>query len=166
MGIEFNAEEAFVLAEQVELKAARFYLDAADNSANESIRRLFKDLARMETDHVQVFSALRTLTASRAPQPDAAPPAGQAPRLPADLWPVLAGGMVQGLQQELPGFFDGKKTSADILRAAMDFERDTIVFLVGMKNMLSVQAEKDRIDTIILEEVGHLLQLAGQLANL
>ncbi|MFB3892400.1 MAG: hypothetical protein ACE15C_10315 [Phycisphaerae bacterium] len=183
MEVEFSANEAFILAEEVEKKATVFYLDAADNSTRASLRDLFTGLARMEVDHALVFAAMREQLAKAAPPPaagktvpagaeaplaagKAAPAVEGSPPLPPELWPTLARSMIDALDDELPNFFSRNQTSQDILRGAMAFERETIAFLTGMKNMMSSAQEKARVDAIIVEELGHLLQLAGQLANL
>jgi rubrerythrin len=49
---------------------------------------------------------------------------------------------------------------------AMDMEKDSIVFYLGMKEMVPERLGKDRIDGIIKEEMGHLALLGKELAAL
>jgi rubrerythrin len=60
----------------------------------------------------------------------------------------------------------GKETVADILGMAMGMEKDSIVFYLGMKEMVPETLGKNRIDDIIKEEMGHLALLSNELAAL
>ena len=53
-----------------------------------------------------------------------------------------------------------------ILKEAITAEKDSIVFYLGMKDMVADASGKDRIDAIIKEEMGHIRQLSRELAAL
>jgi len=48
-----------------------------------------------------------------------------------------------------------------ILQTAICLEKDSIVFYLGMKDLVPAKAGKDRIDKIIKEEMGHIRLLSG-----
>src|ERR1035437_9855061 len=128
MGIEFNSDEAFVLAEQVERKAADFYRNAASSNFSTQLQDLFHKLAIMEDDHSQVFAALRDSPHFR----DILSPANFA----GNVWPLLANSMIDELDQAMAMLFKNCDTPEDVLHAAMNFERDTIVFFLTLREML------------------------------
>ena len=53
-----------------------------------------------------------------------------------------------------------------ILKAAIEAEKDSIVFYLGMKNAVSEEYGQDRIEGIIKEEMGHIRLLSRELAQL
>jgi rubrerythrin len=53
-----------------------------------------------------------------------------------------------------------------ILKEAITAEKDSIVFYLGMKDMVADGAGKAKIDVIIKEEMGHIRQLSRELAAL
>ncbi len=52
-----------------------------------------------------------------------------------------------------------------ILGAAIQAEKDSIAFYLGMKEMISVKSGKAKIDDIIKEEMNHIRLLAGKLSD-
>ncbi len=159
MSVEFNADEAFELAQQVEKRAMEFYLQAAESCEQKSLADIYLELSAMEAQHEMVFAAMKDM-----PLMFIAPPVKQ--EVAGQYWPVLAGSMIADVSIELPRMFQNKRTPQDILKTAMAFERDTVVFLVGIKEMLADAKERSRIDQIIIEEMGHLISLGSQLAKL
>lgn len=160
MGIELSAKDVFELAHQIEKRAEEFYLMAADAARDAITRDLFANLAIMERDHAQVLDGMGSVL---TPAPLKLPLSSEEN---SKVWPVLAGGMVQNLQSELPKFFGKCSSSQDILKGAMDFERDTIVFFLGVRDMMSSPADRKRLDAIVKEEMGHLISLGSHLARL
>lgn len=154
MGIEFTAEDAFRLAEEVERRGYSFYLQAADACDDPVCGKVFADLAEMERDHEQVFQALRESTGS--------PSLAEQPH-PDRYWPAVAEWMVNDLGQQMTQMFQTHSTPMEILKAAMDFERDSIVFILGVKEMMASGPERRKVDSLLQEEMGHLLSLGSLL---
>jgi rubrerythrin len=50
-----------------------------------------------------------------------------------------------------------------ILKDAITAEKDSTVFYLGMKELVSSKQGKDKIDAIIKEEMGHIRLLASKL---
>ena len=59
MGITFNADEIFEMAEQIERNGAKFYREAAEKSSDADIKKMLQDLAAMEDGHQLTFSQMR-----------------------------------------------------------------------------------------------------------
>jgi len=53
-----------------------------------------------------------------------------------------------------------------ILLSAIAAEKDSIVFYLGMKDLVPERLGKDKLDAIIQEEKGHLRMLSGELVEL
>ncbi len=70
-----------------------------------------------------------------------------------------------GVMDHLAERFEGSLSGRDICKRAIDFERESIVFLAAMRNILDDRSEQLRIDGIIREELGHIFQLTSQLAT-
>ncbi|EMR75029.1 Rubrerythrin [Thermoplasmatales archaeon SCGC AB-540-F20] len=61
MGIDFNADEVFEIAEQIERKRCKiFYRSVAEKVADSNKKQLLSDLAEMEDEHEQTFKNLRS----------------------------------------------------------------------------------------------------------
>jgi rubrerythrin len=53
-----------------------------------------------------------------------------------------------------------------VLKAAILAEKDSIVFYLGMKEMVPEKFGKDKLDKIIKEEMGHIKILANELKGI
>ena len=59
MGYDFNVDEIFEMAEQVERNGAKFYRGAAENMDDADAKTLLNEFAVMEDEHEKTFAALR-----------------------------------------------------------------------------------------------------------
>jgi len=59
----------------------------------------------------------------------------------------------------------GSEHAGDILRSAIEMEKDSIVFYLTVKKMVPGDGGKGRIDDIIEQEMGHVALLSKQLAD-
>lgn len=149
--VDYSLDDIFRAAEEIERKGIAFYHEAATQAADPVTRQVFNGLAAMEREHQQIFQTLRQLV---VPAPAAELNAVQ------DLFRHS----FQNVDHELRELFDGKLSREDILKSAMDFEKDTIVFLSGLKHLVEPK-DMPKIDLIIREELGHVVSLGSQLAG-
>ncbi|OEU61982.1 MAG: hypothetical protein BA867_06765 [Desulfobacterales bacterium S5133MH16] len=66
-------------------------------------------------------------------------------------------------------FFEKKidiSSMKEILKATIVAEKDSIVFYLGLKDFVPDQLGKNRLDTIIKEEMGHIRILSKELVSL
>jgi hypothetical protein len=61
----------------------------------------------------------------------------------------------------LPADLPEQEKIRNILQAAIGLEKESIVFYLGMKELVPAKAGKDKIDKIIKEEMGHIRLLSG-----
>jgi rubrerythrin len=74
MMYDFNADDIFEIAEQLEQNGARFYRTAAQAMNDEKARDLLLKLAAMEDDHKALFTQMRSqLTTSEKNRPFSIP---------------------------------------------------------------------------------------------
>jgi len=153
---DFNADEIFEMSEQLEKNGAAFYTKAAACAVDPAAKQLLQELAAMEVEHQKTFAELRAQLTDKDKQALVFDPQGET----AQYLKALADTRV---------FFEKEIDMASleaILKAAITAEKDSIVFYLGMKDMVPDTVGKDRIDAIIKEEMGHIQQLSRELAAL
>jgi rubrerythrin len=153
MSYDFNADEIFEMAEQMERNGAKFYRDAAENAADSVNKELLTGLSKMEEAHEKLFKSMRTkLTAAEKASTVFDPSSEASLYLRA-----LADSRV---------FFKKEidvTSMVEILKSAIEAEKDSIVFYLGMKEEVPENLGKNRIEAIIKEEMGHIRLLSKQL---
>jgi rubrerythrin len=55
----------------------------------------------------------------------------------------------------------GNETLEDIIKTALGLEKDSILFYLGVKNMVPPKYGRDKVEEIIEEERKHVAQLTG-----
>ncbi len=161
MSVPLNADEIFAIAEQIERNADRFYRQAAQATDDSDLRKKLLDLAAMEVRHEKIFAAMRSELARHEREPTVPEPWGEA----ALYLRGIADGHVFDLKQDPVKWLTGKETKEDILRAAIEREKDSIVFYLGIKEVVPEELGKDRMDAILKEEMGHVAVLSDELAS-
>lgn len=158
MSQRFNADEIFEIAEQIERNGAAFYRRAAEGSLDAGQKRKLLELAEMELSHEQTFAAIRT---EQENAPASFDPDGEAARY----LDAIADGRVFDLRADLIEDLSGK-TIEEILKIAIDLEKDSIVFYLGLRDLVSESLGKERVEAIIAEEMSHITLLSDELAAL
>jgi rubrerythrin len=162
MAIPFNADEIFEMAEQIERNGARFYRRAAEGTLDPGNRQLLLDLAGMEDEHEKTFASMRANLAAGGKSETVFDPEGQV----ALYLRAMADGYVFDIKADSIKLFSGNETMEDIFQKAIGMEKDSIVFYLGMKELVPERLGKDKIDAIIKEEMNHITALSTQLAAL
>ncbi len=125
-------------------------------------RQLLVHLAAMEDEHEKIFTSMRANLTDAERATTVFDPDDQA----ALYLRAMADGHVFDVKADPAELFTGKETMENILQTAMGMEKDSIVFYLGMKELVPERLGKDRIDAIIKEEMGHLASLGRELAAL
>jgi rubrerythrin len=160
MVIPFNADEIFEMAEQIERNGAKFYRAAAKKFTQ--VSKVLLELAAMEDEHLKTFAAMRKELASAELEPPVFDPDDEAQMY----LRVMADGHVFDIKTDPVTFLANHKTAADVLKAALVMEKDSIAFYTGLKESVSRQAGKDKVNAIIKEELSHIAILCRKLASL
>ena len=166
MSYDFSADEIFEMAEQIERNGARFYRKMAENISDKSIRELLLDFAAMEDDHERVFASMRADLSDKEREPRVFDPEDEAAlylRALADLR-VFNEKAEDGFV--LPEDLSETEKGIKIFREAIKQEKDSIVFYLGMKGLVPENLGREKIDSIIKEEMKHIRLLSNKLASL
>ena len=152
MSINFNADEIFEMAEEIERNGAKFYKEAAQNAKDEKTRKTFLDMAAMEQGHLKTFEKMR-----QELQPEE--------KVGTTFDPDDEGVQYLQAMADRRGI-EGKKSSTERLTGgesnkelyeiALNAEKDSVVFYFGFRSMVSEKAGKDKVEAIIKEELEHI----------
>ncbi len=152
---EFNANDIFKVAVEIEKNGALFYRTAAKNVENKNHKEFLLDLAKMEDDHEATFAMMqKELKIEESSSTTFDPDDENVLYLKA-----LADTRIF-FQKEEP---DNKLKS--ILSCAIQAEKDSIAFYLGMKELVPANLGQSKIDDIIKEEMSHIRILAGKLTQ-
>jgi rubrerythrin len=158
MTVALNAVEVFEIAEQIERNGVKFYRKAAELFNESEICTLLIELADWETRHEQIFRDMgkqliqlnkktRTLELGKKEFD---------PKLMACL-------TVFGTVSDPPHKLKSIEKIADVLKTAIEKEKDSITFYEGLKDFVSASDDKNKVDDIIKEEMHHIQILSQAL---
>lgn len=153
---DFNADDIFEMAEQMEKNGAAFYREAAANVEMDTFRQMLQDLAVMEDEHERTFASMRAELST-------AEKAGTVFD-PSDESALYLKALV-----DTKVFFKKEidlSSMREILKAAIEAEKDSIVFYLGMQEAVPAGRGKSRLGAIIKEEMSHIRLLSAKLVAL
>jgi len=154
MTVTFNAFDVFEIAEQIERNGTEFYIRAAELFDDPDICQMFLRLAEWEKEHEGTFAQMKQQLSEQSRQASTSEPD--------DLLPdprVMAGLAVFGIRSDPAEELRGRQEKTDIIRRAVEKEKDSIVFYHGLKEFVPAGADKNKIDDIIKEEMRHIVIL-------
>ncbi len=153
---EFNANDIFSMAEQMERNGVNFYKNASKEVQEPERKKLLDDLAHMEEMHEKTFAAMKAELNEQEKEQTVFDPDGEA----ALYLRALADTRV---------FFEKEidiSSLEGIFRAAIEAEKDSIIFYLGMKDAVPENYGKSKLENIIKEEMIHVKILSNELALL
>lgn len=142
---KYSIREAVAQAVQAEKLGYQFYTSMAERfRADEGLNSLFTVLATKELQHEKRFSEL--LGILKDPEPAGWEEAEQYLRA------IVESEFFLGKNKSLPSM-EKVKTVEDAVSFAAGFEKDTLLYFYGMRDVVK---EKEVIDEIINEERSHI----------
>ena len=153
MAYDFSADDIFSLAEEIERNGAAFYRDAARIVSAAAQKELLLHLADMEDGHEKMFKTMRAELTEKE-------------RAGTVFDPDDESALYLKALADMRVFFDkpiDTSSMENILKAALTAEKDSIVLYLGMKDLVPEKSGKDRIDSIIKEEMGHIRLIGKEL---
>jgi len=156
MAFDFNADDVLKIAEQIEENGADFYNRASAAMTDPHYKKFLLDLATMEVFHKKTFADMRSALSETERKPTVFDPNDEA---------VL---YLKALADLRVFYRKDMDTSSmeNILTAAIEAEKDSIVFYVGMKDLVPEKLGRDKIDAIVNEEKKHIVMLGQELLSL
>ncbi len=152
MNKQYNLAEIFDIAIQIEINGAEFYRAVAEKQSIPAVKAFLLDLADQEAGHEQLFRKMQNRFADNI-----------------DVDAMNDEFAMLYMQAEATNYVFKSTNSpvatadmilSDVLELAMNKERDSILFFMGLKFLMKAPADKKTIDKLIEEEQFHLATLA------
>lgn len=156
MSYDFNAADIMEMAVQMERNGAAFYRASAQKFSDSEAKSLLLELAGMEDQHEKTFSAIKKGLTDNEKQSTVFDPNGEAGQYLRALVDIRV-----FYKKEIAG-----DSMREILKSAIEAEKDSIVFYLGLKDMVPEKMGRGRIDNVIKEEMGHIRALSKKLVAL
>lgn len=161
MGLTFSADEIFEMAEDIERNGMKFYTEAAKGAPDKKSRQMLSNFAEMEAGHLRIFEKMRGELKGMEKEAPIFDPEGQAALYLEAVASSRGWEGKAGPTEKLTG----KESMEDIFKIAIEAEKDSVVFYIGLKELVPVRAGRDKIEAIIKEEMSHVAGLNSALAE-
>lgn len=152
---DFNAEEIFKIAMRIEENGAAFYRKAADLQADAENKKLLLQLAVMEDGHKASFQKMGKDVTEAQKAEQVFDPNGEGAQYLAAMVDSHGGEGSPSAADKLTG----KESMEEILTTAIGLEKESILFYLGIKDLVPPKLGRDKVDAIINEERKHVIQL-------
>jgi len=155
MSFGFNADEIFQIGVQIESNGQKFYETIAKNTFDPSAKKIFLDLAKWESKHIELFKKWQERLPDSAKRGDLFDPNQEL-----NLYlKATADSHVFIRNKDIPELASTCKTPVEALDLAVTFEKDSVVFYTMMKKLVTEHLGKAEMDTLIDEEISHIFML-------
>lgn len=162
MGITFNANEIFEMAEEIERNGAKFYRQAAKNAADKETKQMLLDMAVVEDGHLKTFEEMRKQLSGQEKGWTIFDPDNQS------VLYLQAMADARGYEGKITPTKEltGNETTKEIIEIALNSENESTVFYLSLKELVPVKAGRDKVEAIIIEELSHITTLLKKLKSL
>ncbi|MEX1299703.1 MAG: ferritin family protein [Desulfotignum sp.] len=162
MAYDFNVDEVFEMAIQIEANGANFYRKAADLQQDSDNKAFLEKLARMEDKHKSTFETMRKDISDGEKQETVFDPANE---LSMYLKAMADNHGGEGNPKVVESL-TGEEPMEEIITTAIGLEKESILFYLGLKDLVPAKYGHDKLDDIIREEKLHIAQLTGFLKKI
>jgi len=156
MGIAFSADEVFEMGMDIEKNGEAYYQKAASLAKSAGVKAVFTDLMKQEQQHYKTFRELREKLPPKTSLPTVADPDSEE-YLYLD---ALVKSRLFNNVHEAQSLAAKVGNEIEALKAALIFEKDTVLFFQTMKSMTDESLGKNEIDRLIEEEHNHIVRIA------
>lgn len=157
MAYDFNAAEAFEMAIQIEKNGAAFYRKAAALQEKEADKSFLETIAKMEDRHQAGFEEMKTMLSDAEQTQTVFDPKDELSLYLKAMADAHGGEGNPDVADQLTG----NESMPQIIKTAIGLEKESILFYIGLKDMVPEKMGRDKIDDIISEEKQHIAQLTG-----
>ena len=159
MSILFNADEVFEMAIQTEENGAAFYRRAAELHPDGEEVKFLLGLAEIEDGHKRTFKEMRADLAKSEKRENVYAPYEEV----AQYLDAVADGVGGEGAPEAADALTGQESMGDILKTAIELEKNSILFYVGILELVPERLGQEKVTGIIKEERAHVVALVGEL---
>jgi rubrerythrin len=162
MMFDFNADEVFRMAMDIEENGRVFYEKAAQLIEDAQVKKIFGELARAEAEHYQFFASLRKKLPEAARKETIYDPQEDLHQY----LTMMAGQHVFQKKKSVEQYLAQVRSAVDAINLALGFEKDSIVFYLTMKGRTEAGSGRNQIDALVNEELIHHRRLSLELLRL
>jgi rubrerythrin len=132
MAIVFNADEIFEMAIRIENNGAAFYRKAAGLQSDTKNQNFLEGLANMEDQHKRIFTKMKITLTEKDKSPKVFDPYDEVSQYLAAMADAMGGEGSPSVANSLTG----DETLEEIIRIAVGLEKDSILFYLGIKDLI------------------------------
>lgn len=162
MAVYFNADEVFEMAEEIERNGAKFYRAAAGRASKDTEKAMFLDMATMEDGHLRTFGSMRKELSEAEKEVTIFDPDNDVVLYLQAMADAKSCEGKVSVGQELTG----NESFREVLEIAVNSEKESVLFYIGLKSLVPPKAGRDKVETIIAEEMNHITALLDHLRTL
>jgi rubrerythrin len=162
MSISFNADEILEIAQRIEQNGLNFYKAAANAVTDPKAKEMLSNLAEWEVGHEKLFRDMRVGLTEDQRRPMVFDPHNEM-----GLYLKATADQVVFTSKMDPAKMIGDEPSfKKILDAALEREKESVVFYAGMKRFVPASLGADKIEAILQEEVSHVAMITQRIAEI
>ena len=162
MAIGFNVDEVLEMAIRIEENGAAFYRKAAGLQSDAKNRDFLEKLAIMEDGHKATFVEMRKVLTDKEKGGKVFDPQDELSLYLSAMADTHGGEGSPSAADSLTG----AETMEGVLTTAVGLEKESVLFYLGLKDMVPPKYGLERIEDIIREERRHIAQLTSLLGKL
>ncbi|MCB1195035.1 hypothetical protein KDK77_02520 [bacterium] len=160
MALPFNPDEIFEMAIQIGGNGMRFYKRSAEAAGdNRSVRQLLTFLAKKEENHVSMLNEIRDKYFKQDEDDEFIDPEGRATHY----LKTMANSYVYDVRKDPAQIMTGKESLQDVILLALNHTKESLMFFLGMKQMVPEHLGRAHIDEIIRDKMEHVQFLTKEL---
>ena len=148
----YSLNEILDIAIGIEDSGIEFYTTCADRFKNDSMKEIFLFLAKEEINHKHTFEKIRE---------NAAKESGNFTEDYYLYLKAIGGGHIFKNKISVTDIIKNMKSPAEAVNKAFQDEKESILFYLGLKDMVPPKYGKDKVEQIIREERKHVIQLSA-----
>lgn len=159
MEISLNAYEVLAIAEEVKRNGVKFYRHLSKYAESPDTRKLLQELSETEKRDAELFFRMRLDMSDKEKSTTRFDPAW-------DSWLYMreiADSHVFDVRHDPCERLSSRSDGQDILKTAIELEKDMIIFLLDLKRHILSSDRSDKIDKVIRGEMMHIVVLGDQL---
>ena len=162
MAITFNADEIFSISEQIERNGEKFYSQSALRVAEPKAKKVLQDLAGMERSHLKTFQELHAQIDQKAREETTWDPDGEA----VAYLRATADSHIFKSSADPMSVLSTNADAREILELALRFEKDSVVFFLGVSDMVPERLGKTDVMELAKQEQAHIALIQRTLSQL
>ena len=162
MALTFNADEIFTIAEQIERNGQKFYNSATQKVSEAGAKKVLANLAKMEVEHLETFQKLHAKLNEAAKEELTWDPDGDA----AAYLQAAADSHIFKSTTDPMSLLGDNAGTREILELALQFEKDSVIYFLGVSDMVPERLGKTDVMGLAKQEQAHIALIQRTLSQL